>query len=207
MHPYGGRLGAQAVSVAPDLRANTMVIPWVVGDNLPEGTPALGRGSWDYIAITSSVKFPDAAKDFLAYYFQSDAIPRLMMSVPGHIQAPTYDAEDQFWQLQQTEPNDYVTQYTDDIKLLFELGKYDSDPSVTMGYVDTNTCTPKWVYNPAPWGGPLWAGTTTVDGAMIQKIVVEGSSVDDAWKWAVDELTNVRDNWLAEHPDWTPPMQ
>jgi ABC-type glycerol-3-phosphate transport system substrate-binding protein len=203
MHPYGGRLGAQEFNAAPELRANTIVVPWVVGDYAPEGAPATGRGSWDYIAITSSVKFPEEAKDFLTFYFESDAIPRLMMSVPGHILAPTVGAEDEFWALQEAEPNEYVTLYEDDVRTLFELGQFEGEPSVTMGFVDTNACSFKWVYNPVPWGGTLWAASPTVDAAMLQKILVEGASVDEAWQWEVDELQRIADEWKADHPDWT----
>lgn len=201
MHPYGGRLGAQAYATAPEVRANTMVVPWVVGDHLPEGALSTSRGSWDYIAITSSVKFPDQAKDFLAYYFQSDALPRLMMSVPGHIMAPTFSADQEFWELQKTEPNTQVAEYEDDIRLLFELGTFEGEPSVTMGYVDTATCSFDWKYNPVPWGGTLWAGSPTVDAAMLQKILVEGMSIDDAWQWEVQELQRIADEWRAENPE------
>jgi len=204
MHMYGGRLGNNAFDAAPEIRANSMVIPWVVGENIPEGWPAVGRGSWDYIAITSTVKFPDAAKEFLTFYFNSDAIPRLMMSTPGHILAPTFGAEEEFWALQETEPNDYVTQYGDDVQMLFDIGKYDADPSVNMGYVNTDTCEIKWEYNPVPWGGTLWGGSPTVDAEMLQMILVEGKSPEEAWQWEIDELNRVADEWKAEHPDWKP---
>ena len=183
------------------------MIPWVVGEDIPEGWPATGRGSWDYIAITSSVKFPEAAKEFLRYYFDSDAIPRLMMTVPGHLIGPTVDADGSFWALQETDPHPYVTEYADDVQMLFDMGQYDGAPSVTMGYVDTDTCEIEWVYNPVPWASQLWSGSPTIDAEMLQKIVVEGWSVDDAWQWEIDELKRISDEWKAEHPDWVPPVQ
>jgi hypothetical protein len=126
------------------------------------------------------------------------------MTVPGHFIAPTFGADDEFWALQEIEPNPYVTEYEDDIRLLFELGKFEGEPSVTMGYVDTDTCAIDWVYNPVPWGGTLWAGSPTIDAAMLQKILIEGMSIDDAWQWEVQELTRIAEEWKAENPDWKP---
>ena len=193
MHPYGGRLGYNLFRDKPEMRENTAVIWYPVGDKVHAG-----RGGYDYLAVSVNARWPEETKDFLKFFLTGDRLARFELTVPGHLIPPTEELEEAVF----GSDHPYVQQYNDDIQTLFESSRYNALPEVQMGAVDVATCTFDPVYNPMPWGSGIFG--VSIPGQMIERVVVGGESPEDAWKWAYTEMQRVADEWKAEHPDWQP---
>ena len=193
MHQYAGRLGVNIYNDKPELRKNLQVT-WG-----PFGDVKAGKGGYDYFAISADVRWPEEAKDFLAFFYSGDRLGRFDMSVPGHMIPPTQGIQDAMLKMD----NPYLNEYRSDVTELFDTAKYLSSPDVFMGALETDTCTFNPVYNPMPWSNEIF-GESPIDAQMIEKVVVGGMAPEDAWKWAYTEMQKISDTWKAEHPDWTP---
>ncbi|MBU1682536.1 extracellular solute-binding protein [Patescibacteria group bacterium] len=193
MHQYAGRLGVNVWKDKPELREKLQVI-WG-----PFGDVKAGKGGYDYFAISADVRWPEEAKDFLAFFYSGDRLGRFDMSVPGHLIPPTQEIQDAMLAMD----NPYMVEYKDDVQVLFDTAKYLSSPDVFMGALETDTCTFNPIYNPMPWSNEIF-GESPIDAQMIEKVVVGGMAPEDAWKWAYTEMQKIADEWKAEHPDWTP---
>ena len=196
MHPYGGRLGVNVYKADPELRDKSTVIVFPAGDKV-----RAGRGTYDYLAIASTAKFPDAAKDFMAFYLTGDRLARFLLTVPGHLMPPLYSVAE----LITTMDNEYVKRYPEDVKTLFASQDTNAEPTINMGAVDTKTCTFSPTLNPMPWAGCIFSRRPPIDAEMIQRIVINKESPEDAWKWAYTEMKKCADEWKAQHPGWKPP--
>ncbi len=194
MHQYAGRLGVNVWKDKPELRKN-LEVNWG-----PFGDIKAGKGGYDYFAISADVRWPEEAKDFLAFFYSGDRLGRFDMSVPGHLIPPTQGIQDAMMTMMD---NPYMAEYSNDVKVLFDTAIYLSSPDVFMGAVETDTCTFNPVYNPMPWSNEIF-GESPIDAQMIEKVVVGGMSPEDAWKWAYTEMQRIADQWKAEHPDWKP---
>ncbi|MCZ7570736.1 MAG: extracellular solute-binding protein [Ardenticatenaceae bacterium] len=195
MHPYGGRLGVNLERAAPDIRANSSVIFFPAGEKVKAV-----RGGFDYLAVYSGVRHPDAAKKFLEFFFTGDRLARFELTVPGHLIPPTEDMAQTILK----SDHEYVQKYKNDVETLFSVANYNADPIVNMGAVDPDTCEFNPTLNPMPWGGAIFSRKPPIDAEMIQRIVVNKEPVEDAWKWAYTEMQKVADEWKAANPDWKP---
>ena len=74
-----------------------------------------------------------------------------------------------------------------------------------MGSVSHETFHGK-LSNICPWGAQIW-DTDPVDGRMFQQIMIEGMDPEQAWTEAHETLATIREEWLAENPDWAPSVQ
>jgi hypothetical protein len=59
-------------------------------------------------------------------------------------------------------------------------------------------------YGP-PWAGPIFSKGGIID-QMFQQIYVGGADPEAAWQDALTQMKQVQEEWLAAHPDWTPPQ-
>ena len=193
MHPYGGRLGYNLFRDKPEMRENTTVIWYPVGNQVKAG-----RGGYDYMAVSANARWPEETKDFLEFFFTGDRLARFEMTVPGHLIPPTSELEEAIFGFD----HPYVQQYGDDIRTLFESSRYNALPQLQMGAVDVETCTFDPAYNPMPWASEIIG--QSISAQMIERVVVGGESPEDAWKWAYTEMQRIADEWKAEHPDWEP---
>ena len=41
---------------------------------------------------------------------------------------------------------------------------------------------------------------------MLQEIYIGGKDTETAWQEAIEQMVKVQEDWLAEHPDWEPPV-
>ena len=195
MHPYGGRLGVRLEGVNPEVRANTTVTM------LPAGEETMGvQAGYDYLSVYSGALYPDDAKQFLEFFFTGDRLARFLLTVPGHLIPPTTDMGETIL----SSDNEYVTKYKNDVETLFSVASYGADVSVMMGPVDTETCEFNPVYNPMPWSSEIFARTPTIDAEMLQRIVVNGDTPEEAWEWAYTEMERIANDWKAANPDWKP---
>ncbi|MCI0679257.1 MAG: extracellular solute-binding protein [Actinobacteria bacterium] len=194
MHPYGGRLGVNVDRIAPDIRANTSVIP------LRTGEVQAANGGFAYTAIYAGSAFPDAAKRFLAHLYAPESLAALMNTVPGHLIPPTKAAQEAV--LASDDP--YVQAYPDDVRTMFEVGSRMGNPSVNMGAIDLDSCEFNPAPNPNPWAAEIFSGTPTLISEMIGRIVVDGESAEDAWRDTYTRMGEIADEYKAANPDWEP---
>ncbi len=195
MHPYGGRLGVNLEKMAPQIRANTVVTWYPAGERVKAG-----RGSYDYLAISSTTKHPAEAKAFLRYFLTGDRLPRFLVSVPGHLIPPTNSAGKTLAAMDDA----YVKKYRPDVEALFAAADFSADPAINMGAVDVNTCRFDPTFNPMPWAGPIFGRKPPIDAELLQRIVVRKESPEAAWQWAVAEMKKAVAAWKTENPDWKP---
>ncbi len=193
MHPYGGRLGYNLFRDKPEMREKTTAIWFPVGEKV-----YAGRGSYDYLAVSSTCRWPEETKDFLEFFFTGDRLARFLMTVPGHLIPPTTDLDQVVFE----SDHPYVQQYADDVHTLFGALTHDCFPQLQMGGVDVKTGTFDCAYNPCPWSGGVFGAKLGVQ--MIVDVYVGGDTPEDAWTRAYTEMQRVADEWKAEHPDWKP---
>lgn len=195
MHPYGGRLGNNLERAAPEIRAKTRAIP------LRVGTVEASRGGWDYLAVYSKARYPDVTKEVLKHFLSPEQLKLVSLTVPGHMIPPIKSVGEAVL----ASDDSYVKKYPDDVRTLFQVGSHVADPPLNMGAVDLATCKFDPQPNPTPWANTIYSGSPTVISEMIQRIVVDGQTPEEAWKWAYTRLDDVAKEWKAANPNWTPP--
>jgi hypothetical protein len=83
-----------------------------------------------------------------------------------------------------------------------EDAAFTNHPANNMGSV-VGCDFDKQDYGP-PWGGPIFSRGGIID-IMFQNIYIGGVSPEDAWQEAIGLMNEAQEEWLADHPDWTPP--
>jgi multiple sugar transport system substrate-binding protein len=194
MHPYGGRLGVNLWRQAPEIRENTSVIYFPVGDEVQAG-----RGAFDWVALSSTSAHPEEAKEFLKFFLSPEQLSKLLISVPGHLIPPTYSAAEYLAGMD----HEYMAKYKSDVETLYAVADLNADPALNMGAVDVESCTFEPTVNPMPWMGAC-SPSVPIDSELIQRVVIEGESPEEAWQWAIEQWKTCSEEWKAEHPGWAP---
>jgi hypothetical protein len=99
--------------------------------------------------------------------------------------------------------SDYANNHSDWLAFFNENAEFTNHPANNMGSMEGCNFVKK-DYGP-PWGGPIFSSGGVID-LMLQSIYIGGESPEAAWQEAVKQVNQVRDEWLAEHPDWEPPQ-
>ncbi len=196
MSVYAGRLGVRMPDQAPQLedKADIVRLPWGTRPDSPYVT----YGSWSRIAISANTKYPETAKDFLQFFLSGDRLARYDATVIGHMVPPTKSVA----KMLENWDSDYAKRHSDWLAFFNENAAYTNHPDNNMGSVEGCNFVKK-DYGP-PWGGPIFSKGGIID-LMFQQIFVGGEDPETAWKDAVAKMKDVQDEWLAAHPDWTPP--
>ncbi len=196
MSVYAGRLGVRMQDQAPQLEDKTNIVrlPWSTRPDSPYVT----YGSWSRIAISANTKYPETAKDFLQFFLSGDRLARYDATVIGHMVPPTKSVA----KMLEDWDSDYAKNHADWINFFNENAAYTNHPANNMGSVEGCAFNKK-DYGP-PWGGPIFSKGGVLD-QMFQQIYVGGTDPEIAWQDAVAQMKQIQDEWLAAHPDWTPP--
>lgn len=192
---YPGRMGVTVADKAPDLADNITVIPVPAG---PFMTGQLHFGGGAPFSIYADTEYPEEAKAFLEFMLTGERLLELSMTVPGHILPPLHSVRE----LVRNYESEYMSKHGDWVITLLDLVPQAMSPDGSMGSVNNEKFLGR-LTNICPWGSEIW-GTDPVDGRMFQEILIEGADPEQAWTKAYETIGSIREEYLAEHPDWTP---
>ena len=192
---YYGRAGWNTYSADPELRAVMKPLAWITG---PED---LGHGGFDKLAVYNGAQWPEEALAFVEYMLTGDRVVRFLMTVPGHLAPPYSGLDDQVMSYE----HPYLEEYGDQVAFLFGRAGKGTFASLSMGFINPDTCEKDYTVEPVPWAAKIFGGNEAVPSLMIQRIFVEGETPEEAHQWALEELALRIDEWKADNPDWTPP--
>jgi len=195
MSVYAGRMGVNMSDKNPELEpvSDIIQLPWNNGDG-----SYVTYGSWSRMAISAGTKYPETAKDFLQFMLSGDRLARYDATVIGHMVPPTKEVA----AMLENWDSEYANNHSDWLAFFNENAEFTNHPANNMGSVvgcDYN----KQDYGP-PWGGPIFSRGGIID-TMFQSIYIGGVSVEDAHQEAIGLMNEAQEEWLADHPDWTPP--
>ena len=195
MSMYAGRLGARMPDQAPHLESVSSLtqLPW----SYTEGSDYVTYGNWSRFAISANVSNPEVAKDFLQFFLSGDRLARYDATVIGHMVPPLNDVGE----LLENWDSEYAQNHSDWLAFFNENAQYINHPANNMGSV--NGCEFSFASSGPPWGGPIFSTGGVLD-VMLQDIYF-GTDPEEAWATAVEEMKQIQEEWLADHPDWTPP--
>jgi ABC-type glycerol-3-phosphate transport system substrate-binding protein len=192
---FPGRLGVSVAENAPDLAEKITVMPIPAG---PFMTQQLHFGGGSPFSIYADTKYPEEAKQFLQFMLTGERLLALAMTVPGHLLPPLQSVR----KMVPDYKSEFMDKHGDWVITLNDLVPQAFSPDSSMGSVNNEQFLGK-MNNHCPWGARVW-GTDPVDGRMFQKILIEGVDAEQAWTEACDELATIREEYLAENPDWEP---
>ncbi|MCP4423616.1 MAG: sugar ABC transporter substrate-binding protein [Chloroflexi bacterium] len=196
MSIYAGRLGARMPDQAPHLEpVSTLIpLPWSYTD----GSDYVTYGSWSRFAIGANTAYPETAKDFLQFFLSGDRLARYDATVIGHMVPPTHEVGNML----ENWDSDYARNHSDWLAFFNDNAQFTNHPANNMGSMQGCSFV-KHDYGP-PWGGAIFSRGGIID-LMLQEIYVNDTVPEAAWQAAIGEMQQVQADWLAEHPDWTPP--
>ncbi len=197
MSIYAGRLGVRMMDQAPQLQDKIDIVrlPWQTRPDSPYVT----FGSWSRIAISAKTKYPNTAKDFLQFFLSGDRLARYDATVIGHMVPPTKSVA----KLLENWDSEYARNHSDWLAFFNQNAAYTNHPANNMGSV-VGCKFVKRDYGP-PWGSAIFSKGGVID-LMFQQIYVGGKDPEVAWKDAVKQIKQIRQEWLAAHPNWKPPQ-
>ncbi len=196
MSVYAGRLGMRMPEQAPHLEPISDIIrlPW----SNTEGSDYVTYGSWSRFAIASNTAYPETAKDFLEFFLSGDRLARYDATVIGHMVPPTNEVG----ALLEGWDSDYARDHSDWLAFFNEDAEFTNHPANNMGSMQGCDFV-KHEFGP-PWGGAIFSRGGIID-LMFQEVYIGGKDTETAWQEAVEQMVQVQEDWLAEHPDWVAP--
>jgi ABC-type glycerol-3-phosphate transport system substrate-binding protein len=150
------------------------------------------------MAISAGTKYPETAKDFLQFMLSGDRLARYDATVIGHMVPPTKEVAGML----ENWDSEYANNHSDWLAFFNENAEFTNHPANNMGSVE-GCAFDKKEYGP-PWGGPIFSRGGIID-IMFQNIYIGGVSVEDAHQEAIGLMIDAQEEWIADHPDWTPP--
>lgn len=195
MSVYAGRMGPNMSDKNPELEpvSDIIQLPWSVGEG-----DYVTYGSWSRMAISAGTKYPETAKDFLQFMLSGDRLARYDATVIGHMVPPTKEVASML----ENWDSEYANNHSDWLAFFNENAEFTNHPANNMGSV-VGCKFDKQEYGP-PWGGPVFSRGGIID-IMFQNIYVGDVSVEDAHAEAIVLMKEAQEEWLTDHPDWTPP--
>jgi len=195
MSVYAGRMGVNMSDKNPELEPISDIIrlPWKDGDG-----SYVTYGSWSRMAISAGTQYPETAKDFLQFMLSGDRLARYDATVIGHMVPPTKEVAGML----ENWDSEYASNHSDWLAFFNADAAFTNHPANNMGSV-VGCAFDKQEYGP-PWGGPIFSRGGIID-IMFQNIYIAGESVEDAHQEAITLMKEAQDEWLEDHPDWTPP--
>jgi len=200
---FPGRLGFQVATNAPEIAK-------VTGNRearVARGGkgPRVVYGAVTSYAIGSTVRHPEAAKQFLKYLFTGQPLLKYAMGVPGHIAPAIKEVQAQML----TQDHPYIKGYRNWVETILEATTYFNAEAQNMGSVRQN-CEFKKSLVPMPWSARVM-GQSPVVSTLFQRIALKNVPVATAYADAVEEHRAQMEAWKAENdwqapdPNWTPP--
>lgn len=192
---FPGRMGVNVAENAPDIAENVTVVPIPAG---PFMTADLHFGSSQPFSIYAETAHPEETRAFLEFMLTGERLLELSMTVPGHLLPPLHSVRE----LVPSYESEFMDKYGEWVITMNEMVPNAMTPALSMGSVSNHEYDGK-LSNVCPWGAQIW-DTDPVDGRMFQRILIEGVDPEQAWTEANQELATIREEWLAENPDWEP---
>ena len=192
---FPGRMGVAVADNAPDIAEHVTVVPVPGG---PFMTGELTFGGSQPFCVYGETAHPEETRAFLEFMLTGERLLELSMTVPGHLLPPLESVRE----LVPGYESEYMEKYGDWVIKLNELTPNAMSSQLSMGSVTNHQYEGK-LSNVCPWGAQIW-NTSPIDGHMFQQIMIEGMDPEQAWTDANDSLATVREEWLAENPDWEP---
>lgn len=195
---FPGRLGYQVATNAPDIAKVTGNREARVARG-GEG-PRVVYGAVTSYSIGSTVKHPEEAKKFLQYMFTGDELLKFAMGVPGHVAPAIKDVQAQL--LEQDHP--YINDYRDWVETILEATTYFNHEAQNMGSI-TDECVFDKSLVPMPWSSRVM-GQEPVVARMLQRVSLQGTSIDEAYADAVESFRTEMEEWKKENGWEAPPV-
>jgi multiple sugar transport system substrate-binding protein len=199
---YEGRLGFNLQAQAPNLADVTDVMPLPAG---PFMTGQLTMTASKGYCIGAKTAWPTEAQQFLTFLNSGDNAVQWSLTVPGQLMPGLKSLQEPFTNPATTNKfvaaNAFMKKRGSWVNLFAQLVASAGQEEFMMGAVENKVYNPRSNIN--PWGKPIW-GAPTVDGTMLQEVLIQGKSVDQAWKDATAKMVTARKNYLAKNPNWKP---
>jgi multiple sugar transport system substrate-binding protein len=194
MAAWGGRIGPFIAKSKVNDLTWAAPIPW--------GPAPYHEQRYSYLALDKKTAYPELAIAFLKNLFTGTNGVKYANSVPGGL-FPVVKSVREASVAATDVPFLQTQQHRDWFNLQLSLVDKGADTNGPMGQFVNGKLQP---YNgaPAPWGAAAY-GTHPVDQAMIQHILVDGWSVQQAQQWAVGKYQALVKDYKSKHPGWKPP--
>ena len=194
MGVYPGRLGANLVAKAPALAEHTTVVPVPAG---PFMTGKILNSNIGYYAIDRATRYPAEALDFLKYISTGQQQLAWGMTVPGQLLPFLKSVE----HLLQHYHSPFMNKYGAWVRSQASWVSNGLAAQLNMGSVNNGHF--KKIVNFCPWASKVW-GTTTLDGNMLQEILLNGQAPEAAWKSASQQMKKIVADYKRANPSWHP---
>ena len=193
MSQYAGRLGGNIPNKAPKLESVAWSAP------LPLGSTGISGNVISVVAVDKKTANPELAVEFIKSLLTGDTGVKYSNSVPGQLISLVKSVRDKA--LTDTS-NPLVAKHPDWWKTLNDRQGKAIEPAGPMGFMNKGTFKP---YNgePPPFGAQVW-GSNPVAMQMIQKIVLQKTSVKDAQAGAVEQYKGIIKSYKDKNPNWRP---
>ncbi|OGO61016.1 MAG: hypothetical protein A2029_17150 [Chloroflexi bacterium RBG_19FT_COMBO_47_9] len=179
MAPYMGRTLSYVAANAPDMLDKIKAIPLVFGDKND-----VTYGGWNvYVAYTAS-KYPEEAKEFLAYLTTGEKAALFLKTVQGHLVPPTHSLMESaiLWD------DPLMQSRKADIDLVFEKANSALHPAYEACSIGADgNLTGQYKLN--PYMNAFMS--QSVLPTMVQMVLLEGKSPAEAAAWGQAEMVRI----------------
>lgn len=199
---YQGRLGVNLEAQAPQIAAVTDVIPLPAGPFMTGQITITASKGYSVAAKTAN---PTEAKAFLTFLNSGDNALIWALTVPGQLMPGLKSLQSPFTDPNTTNPlvkaNAYMQKHGNWVNLFAKQVATAGQEEFMMGAIQGGQYKP--VSNINPWGQGVW-GAPTIDGTMIQEILLANTPAATAWQNAITKMKTARQNFLTKNPNWKP---
>ncbi|MDN5724598.1 MAG: extracellular solute-binding protein [Propionibacteriales bacterium] len=196
---FPGRLGVTLTAKAPEIAANTGVMPIPAG---PFQTGQLHFGSGQQYGLFARTSNPELAKKLMLMLTTGDDALAFALTVPGHLLPPLKSVQAKLRERMAGPGNDYIHQHKDWMETFLGQVENAMTSSVSMGAVTNHTFEGKTL-NLMPWAPGIWP-SPAIDADMFSDILVSGVPPDQAWQKACGRMRAAADDWKMKNPGWYP---
>jgi len=176
---YLGRVFSHVYMHAPDIKDVVECIP------LPKGRMRASYYDPSVVCAMNTTKYPEATKKFLKFLITGEPCARFLLTVPGHI-LPALKSVQKLWL---AADNEIIRDHPESMKVLAEATSYGTSFSLNAGGIDPVNLRTRWTGKINPYG-PLYRGNE-VGTRIIQKVLIEGATPEEAIKWGAEELNRL----------------
>jgi len=176
---YLGRVFSHVYMHAPDIKHFVECIP------LPKGRMRASYYDPSVVCVMNTTKYPEAAKKFVKFLVTGEPCVRFLLTVPGHM-LPALKSVQKLWLVSE---NEIVKDHPESMKVLAGASSYGTSFSLNAGGIDPVNLKTKWTGKINPYG-PIYRGND-VGTRIVQKVIIEGATPEEAIKWGAEELNRL----------------
>jgi len=176
---YLGRVFSHVYMHAPDIKDVVECIP------LPKGRMRASYHDPSVVCAMNTTEYPEATKKFLKFLITGEPCVKFLLTVPGHI-LPALKSVQELWL---ASDNEIVRDHPESMRVLAEASGYGTSFSLNAGGIDPVNLKTRWTAKINPYGA-TYSGNE-VGARMFQKILIEGTTAEEAAKWGAEELNRL----------------